>query len=254
MFARERHEAICEMLKQQRSVTVAELVEKFGVSVETVRRDLAYLEKRRQLTRVHGGAIAVSDKMRHFSALSERMSENAEKKRKLSETAATLVSENDVIAIDSGSTANIFIRVLCEKFEKLTIVTYSQDIIEAASDKSGFSIIMLGGYYMPSERVFYGFLTDECLKHVHVSKAFIFPSALSLKYGITINIGEFYNLQRGLMRISDRCYVLADSTKFENASPIRLCELDEPNGIVTDSGLDEQIYRQYKEKGINLII
>ncbi len=253
MFASERYDAICAILKQQRSVTVAELVEKFGVSVETVRRDLAYLEKRRQLTRVHGGAIAVSDKMRHFSALSERMSENAEKKRELSETAAKLVSEGDVIAVDSGSTANFFIRVLCENFEKLTIVTYSQDILEQATEKSGFTIIMIGGYYLPSERMFYGFLTEEGLKRIHVSKAFIFPSSLSIKYGITINVGEVYNLQRGLIGVSDRFYVLADSTKFENASPIRLCGLEEPNGIVTDRGLDEQIYKEYVEKGINII-
>lgn len=253
MFANERYDAICELLKQKRSVTVAELVDMFGVSIETVRRDLAYLEKRRLLMRVHGGAIAVTETMRNVSTLAERIDENADKKRELSETAASLVTENDVIAIDAGSTALTFVNVLCEKFDKLTIVTYSQDVLEAASKKPGFSIILIGGYYMPSEHAFYGFIAEESLKRIHVSKAFMCPMSISLKYGITDIFGELYNLQRGLIKISDRFYVLADSTKFEVASPIRICEPEDPDGIVTDCGLDEQIYRQYKEKGINII-
>ncbi|MGN1127810.1 MAG: DeoR/GlpR family DNA-binding transcription regulator [Candidatus Flemingiibacterium sp.] len=253
MFASERHEIILNMLKTQHSVTVSELTEKFGLSIETIRRDLAALESRNLLTRVHGGAVAVSDGMRVFNSLSDRIAENQEYKRELSQKAAELVKENDVIALDAGSTAREFAKVLGESFTRLKIVTYSLDIINMLCGKSDFSFILIGGDFNPAERVFGGFLASESMKRLHVSKSFIFSSAVSLKYGITITLSDFYELERALMSISDHSYILADSTKFETASPIRLCGLNEVDAIVTDSRLDDRIARLYAENGINLL-
>ena len=59
MFADERKIKIEEMLKRKPSVTTSELTELFQVSVETIRRDLEYLESQGRLRRVHGGAVAV---------------------------------------------------------------------------------------------------------------------------------------------------------------------------------------------------
>lgn len=232
---------------------MAELVAKFGVSVETIRRDLAFLEERRKLIRVHGGAVAITDKMKELSKLSERVNENVQQKRELSMRAADLIKERDVIALDSGSTANEFIRILCDKFEKLTIVTYSRDVFEIASNKPDFTVIMIGGNYYAPERVFCGFLAEELINRLHVSKAFIFPASISIKYGITITVSEIYNLERALMSISDHTYILCDSSKFECASPIRLCNFVEIDAIVTDKQIDENILKLYREKGIEII-
>ena len=253
MFANERYDIILSMLKTQRSVTVSDLMERFGVSIETVRRDLAELERRGALERVHGGAVASRDGMRGLNPLSERMTENQELKRELSLKAAELIKEGDVIAVDAGSTAVEFVRVLCEKFERLTIVTYSRDVMDGIDGREGFRLVMTGGDYMPSERVFCGFLTVESLKKLHVTKSFIFPSAVSSKYGVTINKSEFYELQRALMSIADHSYMLADSTKFEGASPVRVCGIDEVDAIVTDSGLDDMTLQLYSDKQATVV-
>ena len=252
MFANERYDIILSILKAQRSVTVSDLMERFGVSIETVRRDLAELERRGALERVHGGAVAGGG-MRGTNPLSERMTENQELKRELSLKAAGLINEGDVIAVDAGSTAVEFVKVLCERFERLTIVTYSRDVMDGIDGKEGFRLVFTGGDYMPSERVFCGFLTVESLKRLHVSKSFIFPSAVSSKYGVTINKSEFYELQRALMSISDHSYMLADSTKFEGASPVRVCGIDEVDAIITDSGLDEMTLQLYTDKQATVV-
>ena len=59
MFANERRIQITEMLNRRSSVTVNELTDTFRVSLETIRRDLEYLEKQGALKRVHGGAVTV---------------------------------------------------------------------------------------------------------------------------------------------------------------------------------------------------
>lgn len=253
MFANERYEIILSMLKTQRSVTVSELMNRFGVSIETVRRDLAALEKHGDIGRVHGGAVAVGGGMRGLNPLSERMNENQDEKRELSLKAAELISEKDHIAIDAGSTAVEFVKVLREKFEELTIVTYSRDVLEGLDGKPGFKVVLVGGNYLPTERVFCGFLAVGALKKLHVSKSFIFPSAVSQKYGATINTSEFYDLDRALMEISDKTYLLADSSKFEGASQIKVCDLDEVAALITDSKLDDMTLQLYNEKDITVI-
>ena len=79
MFANERRVKIAEMLERRSSVTVAELTDAFQVSLETIRRDLEYLEKQGALKRVHGGAVTVH-KMQNYISLSSRVSEHREKK------------------------------------------------------------------------------------------------------------------------------------------------------------------------------
>ena len=103
MFANERYDIIIALLQEHRSVTVAELTERFGVSIETIRRDLAFLEKQGKLMRVHGGAVDISGKKYELPELAARLDENTDKKRGLSIAAAGLVREGDVIAL-LGST------------------------------------------------------------------------------------------------------------------------------------------------------
>lgn len=253
MFANERYEIITGLLCEKRSVTVSELMERFGVSIETVRRDLAYLEKQGKLMRVHGGAVDVTGKKYELPALAERLDENTDKKRSLSRAAAKLVHEGDVIALDAGSTTSALAYVLCETFKKLTIITYSRDIIDIITENSDFEVISLGGAYQKSEHIFIGHIAEDNLRRLHADLCFIAPSSVSLKYGAMISLGEVYAIMRGFLEISDRKYLVADSTKFETTLPLRLCRLTEADAIVTDTALDPSLRTLYAAQDIRII-
>lgn len=252
MFADERYNEIIKLIEAKGSVTATELTRRFGVSAETIRRDLAHLEERGTLKRVYGGAVRIPQS-RGLGKLEHRLYENNEQKRALSETAARYISDGDCIALDSGSTAYEFAKVLKERFDNLTIVTYSLDIIELLSDKTGFELICPGGKYLGGERVFGGIFTEEALLCQHVSKSFVFPSSVSEKYGVTISLDEFYPLERTLMKICDTLVILADSTKFETVSRFRLCGLDEVDLLITDASLSDEVYHAYLDAGVNIL-
>ena len=252
MFANERRVKIAEMVARQQSVTVAELMEQFDVSIETIRRDLECLEKQRVLSRVHGGAITVR-KMQRFTQLSERISENRESKRQLSLTAAELIEEGDRIAIDSGSTAIELAQVLRERFRELTIVTNSPEVFDLLCPVEGFRLIQAGGFFLREENAFCGHLTVDTLRGLHVSKTLLFPSAVSLQYGIGVYIPELLEVQRAFMEIADETIALADSSKFETTAALKLCSLSSIHRFVTDSALSDAVYRRYLEKGIPLL-
>ena len=90
MFADERRSKIAEMLKNRPSVTTSELTEIFQVSVETIRRDLEFMESQGQLKRVHGGAIAVG-KMQNYTTFSRRVGEHQPEKHELALTACSYI-------------------------------------------------------------------------------------------------------------------------------------------------------------------
>lgn len=252
MLAIERQEIICDLLRKNKSVMTTELVERFDVSVETIRRDLLVLEQQHRLQRVHGGAMCVEE-MRHFQELSVRMTENDFQKKELTQTAAGLVENGDVIGIDSGSTAVFFAEALKERFSKLTIVTHCLDVFEILHSYKEFEVILCGGHFLKKENAFYGPVVLNALAQLHVQKVFLFPSAVSLQFGICDRQIQLFEVQKQLLRCGDSVYVLADSSKFECRELLKLSDMQNGFTYVTDSGLSEGLAKTYAEHKMNII-
>lgn len=252
LLANARYKKIMEIITSRGYITISEIVRKFYISAETARRDLLYLESLNFVKRVHGGAVAVSE-MKVFKKLKERLDESREQKQKLSRTAAGKICENDIIAIDSGSTAFEFVNVLKENFTSLKIVTHSAVVFEQLKDKAGFEIILIGGQYMLAENVFYGDIAVETINKMHFPKAFIFPSAVSLKSGVGDYIVEIVAIQKAYINNSDNVFILADSTKFEKNAFYKVCDIGGPYTFITDDELDDGIYNLYRKNNIRII-
>lgn len=249
MFAKERQNKIFEIVKKDGAVTASALVELFGISVETVRRDLLEMEKQGKLSRVHGGAVAQGD-MKPFLRLDQRNREFSEQKRSLSLTAADFINEDDIIGIDTGSTAIFFAEVLKRRFKSLTVVTHSLDVFEILNE--AFNVILCGGCYMKNERSFYGAPALDMLENLHIQKSFIFPSAVSLEFGIGDYNVELLNMQRRLIKSADAVFVLADSSKLEKKALLKLDEMRGEYTYVTDGFVSSELKELYSENGINI--
>ena len=251
MFANERQNELIRLIKTKGAVRVGQIARAFSVSNETVRRDLLILEKQKLLQRVHGGAVAVSQ-MKPYNRLPERINDNSSKKAMLAEIAISFINEQDIISIDSGSTSLGFVELIKSKFANLTIVTHSLDVFERLCVMDGFKVILCGGQYLKEENAFYGPLTHDAILNFHVSKAFVFPSAISLKNGVADYSMELAEVQKVYMKNADQIIIMADSSKYEKNAFIKLCELKPQYIYITDSNLSDEIYALYKENNINI--
>lgn len=251
MFANERQNKICDILKEGGAVTTSELVKEFGVSAETVRRDLLELESSGKLQRVHGGAVKIS-KMREFHNRSKRNNENSGEKRALGKAAAEFVSPGDTIAVDIGSTAVGFAESI-KPIPNLTVVTHSGDVFEILKNNHNTKVILIGGEFSAEENSFYGPLTLQTYQKLHVNKSFILPSAVSLNFGICDFLSEYYILQKTLIKICDRTFILADSSKYEKKALYKLDDMKAEYTYITDSALPENLKKLYSENGLNVI-
>lgn len=251
MFAKERHTKILEMLKETGSVTTAQLVDAFSVSIETIRRDLLILEESGMLQRVHGGAVAMGD-MIAFRELPQRMQENVAQKQELCRTAMDFIKNGDTIGVDSGSTAVLFAEALKERFSDLTVITYSLDVFLILNQYKNFRVILCGGDYYPTENCFVGVLALNMLSSLHVQKVFLFPTAVSIQHGIFDHESEVLIMQQTLRRIASQVFVLADSSKFEHTDLLKQEDMLPSYIYVTDSALSATLKAMYLENHIQI--
>ncbi len=251
MLAKQRQDKIYEMIRINGAVDVSQLVKLFGVSIETIRKDLLFMENSGMLKRVHGGAIKVNE-MKKYEVLRQRNTENIDLKKELSIKAAEFVNEGDFIAIDAGSTAIIFAEVLKQRFNKLTIVTHNKDVFDLLCDYADFNVILCAGHYLKEENTFFGDYAINTLKQLHVQKAFVFPSAISMKHGVFDFQIDLFSVQKELLNCADKIYILADSSKFERTGLLKLCDICENYTFITDNALPAELKKAYINNDIDI--
>ena len=115
-----------------------------------------------------------------------------------------------------------------------------------------FSVILCGGHFNNEENCFYGSLVTDTLSRLHADKCFIFPTAVSLQNGICDYTDDLMTVQKSILSISNKAFILADSSKFEKSAMLKLDDMKEEYTYVTDSKLSENIKRLYKENNIDI--
>ena len=135
MVAIERRNIILGKLREAGSVSVGVLAAEFGVSEETIRRDLERLEKENGIVKTYGGAVLADGSAREPS-YTDRMRTNAEAKKRLAALAARLVQDGDSVILDASSTAVFVARALKSK-KDITLITNSVEVLAELSDASG---------------------------------------------------------------------------------------------------------------------
>lgn len=254
MLANDRHNKILEMLERDGSVRNSKLVTIFEVSLETVRRDLDFLEKQGLLQKVHGGAILNSkNKENANQTYIVRETKNIEEKREIATLALKFINENETIALNSSTTSIEIARLIKDKFTSLTVVTNSLRIAEELADKKGINLILAGGIYNKNEFAFLGEITERFLNEFIVDKAFVSVGGISLKRGITDFLIDEVIVERKMIKIAEEAIILADSSKIGSNSLIKVCDTEEVDFIITDSKFKDEDKEIYLQNGIKII-
>ncbi len=243
MLTADRWRYILEQLDIKGSVLVSDLVEELDVSESTIRRDLSQLEQKKLLVRVHGGAES------YFETASEpkfkdKIIENTEAKQQIASHAANLINDFEAIYIDAGTTTLALIPYLKNK-KGLKIITNG---IQQAHELGvlDFELVILGGILKSGTQAVVGTQALQQLSQYHFDKSFIGINGISLSGGLTTpDIQEAVIKQTAIYQ-SRQPFVLADETKFNKTSFVKVEEIDRVT-IITNS-LSPEIRRQYQEK------
>lgn len=204
-----RIEHIKDILHKEKTISAEKLAEMTKVSVNTIRRDIAYLEKEGIIKKFYGG-IRLSD-VNEPTPFDERLAANTKAKVVVAELAADEVESNDVIFIDSGTTTMHMPQFLTAK--NPAIITSSLLVMTEAANL-GLNLIGLGGtYYVPSKS-FVGNCAMENLSKYNITKAFMASSGINQSFNATNASPLETEIKQFVMKHAKQKYLLVDSSKF----------------------------------------
>ncbi len=253
MIKQKRLDNITSYVCSNKAATLTELAELNGVSLDTVRNDLAELEKLNPIIkRVHGGAVCRNDDSRKQS-FSVRNVSRREEKAELAQLVEDIIIDGQAVAINNGTTNIEIARRLVKSFNHLTIITNSLSVVQVFTESKNNSVIITGGTLDPNEFCIYGNHCEEEIRSYNIDVAIIAVNAVSLEKGVTDFRLHEEAIIKSMIKCSQKRFIVADSSKFENISCINICGLDEVDAILTDSKLDDNIFNKYTEAGVKII-
>ncbi len=251
MLAIERHRKILNVLAREGSVRVVELAERFGVTEETIRRDLAKLEAQGKIVRSHGGALMseTEDSLRPF-AWREVAFER--EKEAIGNVAISRIGEDERILLDASTTCWHMAKRLED--HPLTVVTNSLQIPAALSTRSHIDVHVLGGRLGKQSLSFIGPTAEEQLRNYHVDKLFLSCKGADLDRGISDVTEAQAHLRHIMLECADKKYLLIDHSKFGVRSLAHICDISVFDEVITDSGTDPAVIERLRETGVETTV
>lgn len=248
----ERQAQILEMLSQQGSLSVADIVEQFSISEATARRDLETLAGEGKLQRVRGGAISLR-KAPPEPPILQRETWQSEEKQRIGRAAAELVGDGETIFLGSGTTVLEVARNLKTR-KGLTVITNSLPVMNAFSGLPEITVIALGGILRNSELSFIGHITEESLRDLRADKVIIGIHAISLEDGLTNDYLPETMTDRAILQMGQKVFVVADHTKFGSISIVHVAPVEKVHTIVTDSQVPDEFVESLRARNVEVVL
>ncbi|MBZ9557498.1 MULTISPECIES: DeoR/GlpR family DNA-binding transcription regulator [Modicisalibacter] len=244
----ERHARILEVLRYTPHVRIATLATRFGVTTETIRRDLDALSDQGLLDRAHGGAVARP--MGIQPPIDEREQATVDERRAIAHAAARLVEPGQVVMIDAGSTTTQLAWRLGTGDRALTVITNSYPVASAMASSTS-RLILCPGDFNAREGGVFGQDTTDYLARFHANLAFIGASGLTGEGILDVNRDAAW-VKRTLIARSERTYLLVDHTKFAQTVLELVAPLSAIDGIVTDRPPPESLARHLQRADVTV--
>lgn len=238
MLNQERYQLIQDIINERNTVTVAELAEALDTSESTIRRDLTALDELGKIRKFFGGATTIKHNGGFYEdAVSVREAIMSEEKTQIAKFAASIITNNDFVYIDAGTTTSRLIDFITN--DKATYITngiaHGRKLI-----KKGFNAYIIGGKIKAVTEAVIGAEGIANLRNFNFSKAFMGTNGIDTVAGYTTPDIEEAMIKEAAIKKSYTSFILADSTKFKRVLPVTFSKLDRCC-IITDKLLDRSI-------------
>lgn len=252
-LAEERRAKILEQLYRSGQVRTSGISSRLGVSEVTIRNDLVELERRGRLIRTHGGAVTSSDDGGALTAFSARMTQQREEKRRIASAAVEMVTGNETVIFDAGTTTHQLARLL-PPVDNLTVLTPGLNVAQTLMDVEGVEVFMLGGRVHPTLLETVGTVAEMGLGDVPVHKLFLGARGIDDQLDVIDISMDLAQVKHRFAKMARQVVLLADSSKWHSRGEVKALALRDVDVVITDTGLSPEDRRQVEELGITLVV
>jgi DeoR family fructose operon transcriptional repressor len=246
MLLDERRTRILKYIEEEGFVSLQKLVEHFGISESTARRDVEYLDGISKVQKTRGGAAYIGESMTSFE---ERTVAALKEKEQIAQAVADMVGPGEVILLDGGTTTLEVARRLIGR--SLTVVTNSVPIVNLLINQPGIELISIGGYVYPKTGVALGPIAQAALKAVHARRLIMSVGGIT-EAGLFNSNSLLVETERQMMESSDEVWVVTDSSKFGRSNLAHLAPLNSMDRLITDDGLTDEWRQRLEDAGVEV--
>lgn len=251
MYAAERQQWLLDRTREDGRVDVADTADELDVTPETIRRDLAVLERQGLLRRVHGGAIP-SDLLGFEPGVSQRDAVAGAEKERIAKAALGELRNASTVLLDAGTTTARLAGML-PRDRDLTVVTNALTIASALAGRPNIALRMVGGRVRGTTMATVDDWAVETLGRLTVDVAFLGTNGFSASRGLSTPDPDEGATKRAMLRAARRGVVLADASKFGADQFVRFGELSDVDTLITDTGLDEAHVAELEAAGPKVV-
>ena len=253
MHAAERQQAMAELVTRRGRVSVADLAVEFGVTTETVRRDLDRLEERRLLRRVHGGALPPDSFTMLEADLSDRGLSHPEEKRRIAEAALAYVPTAGAAVIFDAGTTTIRLAEMLPQDHRITALTHAIPVASRLADRANVELHLLPGRVRDATQAAVGIETVTALARVRAEVAFVGTNGISVDHGLSTPDDVEAATKAAIVASAQRVVVLADSSKIAVERTVRFAHLADIDVLITDVGADPAQVAAFRGAGVTVV-
>lgn len=246
-----RHAEILAILRDEGTCGIADLAQRLGVSLETIRRDVKPLTQSGKIVKMHG---AVTLPFRVAEAPFERrMRENAEAKRAIAIACASRIRDGDSIMMDTGTTTSFLARQLLRRRD-LTVVTNSSDVARTLATVNGNKVFMAGGELRGDNGAAFGRTAIDFVARFKVKFSIISIGGIGAASGpmdFDLDEAEFASM---VLSCGEQAIIVSDHSKFGRQGLIKVCDYDAVDLLITDAAPPADISGTLADAGVEVEI
>lgn len=239
LLPEQRQLQVAALLAATDAVALDDLARRFGVSEQTIRRDLARLERKGLVRRTHGGAVTRDALNLSEPAFLSRQSQHSTAKTAIAHLALGLLRQGESLYLDASTTVLALVGLLPTDWTGDVVVTSLPAAVEV-SRLPGARLMVVGGEFRHSSRSFGGPLAEEMLGHMAVNTVLMSARAIHHRLGLMEAHAGEAALKRSILSRADRVLVLADSSKLGRVAVHRVTGIESIDALITDCAAPQE--------------
>lgn len=247
----ERQNDILRRAANVERVEVEELSVVYGVSSQTIRKDINDLCDRGLLTRVHGGA-RVLNSVSNTTYQNRRETFSYEKSR-IGQAAAACIPNSSSVIINIGTTTEMVARALYDHTD-LVVITNNINVITILSGSPSKELILAGGVVRQTDGGIVGDAATDFIRQFRADFAVIGASAVD-ENGIVLDFDmREVSVARAIIDAARKVVLVIDRSKFERRATVRICDMSAIDYVVCDGPLPETFRQVCHENDCEIIV
>ena len=246
-----RHTEILEIARKDGKVTVEGLAQHFGVTLQTIRRDLTDLAENGKLERVHGGAIPASGTAN--IGYEERRSLHAEGKQAIARACAARIPNDISLFLSIGTTTEAVAQELLQH-RGLLVVTNNMNVANTLALNPACEVVVTGGSLRRFDGGLIGSLATETIRQFKFDLSVIGCSAIDLDGDLLDFDVQEVGVSQAILRHSRKTFLVSDHSKLHRSAPIRIASLSQIQSVFTDAPLPQALVKSCADWKTELVV